>query len=263
MTKSDSKKVIALEARLKNCKNVVTLGVRPNFSAYSQQEADLIRKAHKIYYPTTFYADLFDAMGKKTFPSYHTYKCVQDKIKQTALLNLLKIPHPTTRVFYGNRQKKAILDHFEFPFIAKIPRGSAMGRGVYLIKNQEDLHSYCNLSTPAYVQEYLPSGRDMRIVIIGNEIAHAYWRIAPEGEFRSNVAVGATISLAPIPQKALDLALDTARMCQWNDVGIDILEHNDKLYILEANMKYGREGFRQAGIDYIKLMERMIENGRI
>ena len=101
-----SKKVIALEARLRNCKNVLTLGVRPNFSDYSPREAELIRKADKIYYPTAFYADLFDAMGKATFPSYHTYKCAQDKIKQTALFDLLNLPHPRTRVFYGKRQKK-------------------------------------------------------------------------------------------------------------------------------------------------------------
>ena len=261
MTKS--KKVIALEARLRDCKNVVTLGVRPNFCDYSRQEADLIRKAEKIYYPTTFYAELFDAMGKKTFPSYHNYKCVQDKIKQTALFDLLKISHPRTRVFYGKRQKNAICDHFEFPFIAKIPRGSAMGRGIYLIRNQDDLGSYCSLSTPVYIQEYLPSDRDIRVVIIGNEVAHAYWRIAPSGEFRSNVAVGGTVSLDPIPQIVLDLALDTARRCKWDDVGLDIIEHDGDLYVLEANMKYGKEGFRAAGIDYIKLMESMIENGQI
>ena len=259
----NSKKVIALEARLKGCKNVMTLGVRTNFSDYSRQEADLIRSADKIYYPTTFYAELFDAMGKKTFPSYHTYKCVQDKIKQTALFDLLEIPHPRTRVFYGKRQKGAICDHFEFPFIAKIPRGSAMGRGVYLVQNQDDLRTYCDLSNPAYIQEYRPAGRDMRVVIIGNIVAHAYWRIAPPGEFRSNVAVGATVSLDPVPQNVLDLALDTARRCQWDDVGIDIVEYDGKLYVLEANMKYGKEGFRVAGIDYIKLMESMIENGQI
>ncbi|UCD89012.1 MAG: RimK family alpha-L-glutamate ligase [Desulfobacterales bacterium] len=263
MTKRTIKKVIALEARLRHCKNVMTLGVRPNFSDYSPQEADLIRQAQKVYYPTTFYAELFDAMGKITFPSYHTYKCVQDKIKQTALLNLLEVPHPRTRVFYGKRQKNAICNHFKFPFIAKIPRGSAMGRGVYLIQNHDDLISYLSLSTAAYIQEYLPSDRDMRIVIIGKEVVHAYWRIARKGEFRSNVALGATISLDPVPQKALDLALDTARKCQWDDVGIDIVEHDGKLYILEANMKYGREGFRQAGIDYTKLMENMIEEQRI
>ena len=146
------KEAIALEARLRNCKNVLTLGVRTNFSDYSPQEAELIRNADKIYYPTTFYADLFDAMGKATFPSYHTYKCVQDKIKQTALFELLKIPHPRTRVFYGKRQKNSILQYFEFPFIGKIPRGSAMGRGVYLIRNKKELRCHALLSDGRFLR---------------------------------------------------------------------------------------------------------------
>ncbi|MGD9105629.1 MAG: ATP-grasp domain-containing protein, partial [Desulfobacterales bacterium] len=230
---------------------------------YSPAQMDLIRKAEKIYYPTTFYAELFDAVGKKTFPSYHNYKCVQDKIKQTALFNLLEIPHPRTRVFYGKRQKNSICDRFRFPFIAKIPRGSAMGRGVYLIRSQKDLDAYIKLSNVAYIQEYLPSDRDMRVVIIGDRVVHAYWRIAPSDEFRSNVAVGARISLDPVPKNALDLARDTAKRCRWDDVGIDIIEHDKNLYVIEANMKFGKEGFRKAGIDYLKLMERMIENDQI
>lgn len=254
---------IALGGRLKNCGNVITLGVRPNFSDYTPHEAELIRKAENIYYPTTFYADLFDAAGKKTFPSYHTYKCVQDKIKQTALLNLLDIPHPRTKVFYGKRWLSSLSEHFNFPFIAKIPRGSAMGRGVYLIRNEAELSAYAELTPPAYIQEYLPIDRDIRVVVIGSRVVHAYWRIAAPGEFRSNIAAGAKVSLASVPQKALDLALHTARRCRWDDVGIDICEYKGDFYVIEANMKYGKEGFRQAGIDYIRLMESMIENGDI
>ena len=257
------KQVIALEARLKNCKNVRTLGVRSNFSDYSPWEADLIRKADKIYYPTAFYADLFDIMGKPTFPSYHTYKCVQDKIKQTALFELLKLPHPRTRVFYGNRQKKSILDHFTYPFIAKIPRGSALGRGVYLIHNEKELSEYLEQVSPAYIQQYLPIDRDLRLVVIGSRIVHAYWRVSPPDDYRSNVAVGGRISLEAIPEKARDLALQVARACCWDDVGIDICEHNGRFYILEANMKYGKEGFRQAGLDYEQIMESMIANEEI
>jgi ribosomal protein S6--L-glutamate ligase len=258
-----SKKVIALEDRLKNCKNVITLGVRPNFSDYSPQEAELIRRADKIYYPTSFYADLLDALGKKTFPSYHTYKCVQDKIKQTALLDLLDLPHPRTRVFYGDRQKQSISNHFTFPFIGKIPRGSALGRGVYLIRNEKELRNYLDQVSPAYIQEHLPIDRDMRVVVIGRRVIHAYWRIAPENEYRSNLAVGGKISLAPVPEEAGNLALQVARACCWDDVGIDICENNGQFYILEANMKYGREGFRQAGLDYAKVMESLIENEEI
>jgi ribosomal protein S6--L-glutamate ligase len=202
-------------------------------------------------------------MGKETFPSYHTYKCVQDKIKQTALFDLLQIPHPRTRVFYGNRQKGHIRDYFKFPFIAKVPRGSALGRGVYLINDQSALDRYCEQHTTAYIQEYLPIDRDMRIVVIGQKAVHAYWRIVPPGDFRSNVAVGGEIRLDPVPSEALALAVQTASACQWDDVGIDVCEHGGRYFVLEGNMKYGKEGFRRAGIDYIKMMEQMIDHGVI
>jgi ribosomal protein S6--L-glutamate ligase len=257
------KKVIALEARLRKCRNVTTLGVRPNFSDYSPREADLIRNAQKIYYPSIFYAELFDTAGIATFPSYNTYKCAQDKIKQTALFNILEIPHPRTHVFYGGRQQKKICDRFSFPFIAKIARGSAMGRGVFFISDASDLEAYLAQTTTAYIQKYLKIDRDMRVVVIGGQIAHAYWRIAPNDDFRSNVAVGGHISLDPLPPQALELALSTALKCGWDDVGIDICESEGTYYVLEGNVKYGREGFRAAGIDYHLYMEKLIENGTI
>jgi ribosomal protein S6--L-glutamate ligase len=254
---------IALESRLRQCKNVITIGVRTNLSDYEDWQVKLIREAEVIYYPTPFYADIFDTMGKRTFPNYHTYKYVQDKIKQTALFNLLKIPHPRTRIFYGNHQKSKILNHFEFPFIGKIPRGSALGRGIYFISNDAELSAYNELSRTAYIQEFLEFDRDLRVVLIGGRIMHAYWRIARPGEFRTNVSQGGTISFDNIPEDGLALAQNTARLCQLDDVGLDICFARDQYWVLEANMKYGKEGFRQAGIDYYKLMDQMIENGEI
>jgi len=255
--------VIALESRLSRCRNVVTLGVKPNFSDYSRSAAKRIMTSEKIYYPTPFYAELFDTMGKITFPSYHTYKCVQDKIKQNALFEMMQIPHPKTRIFYGKRQQAGIGEYFQFPFIAKIPRGSALGKGVFLIENREALRSYLNLTAVACIQEYLPSRRDIRVVIIGKRVVHAYWRVAADGEFRSNVAAGGVVSLENVPQAALDLALYTATACKWDDVGMDILPFDGGFFVLEANMKYGKEGFRKAGIDYYRLMEKLIDDGEI
>lgn len=258
-----SRTVIALESRLRACRNVHTLGVKPNFSDYPATHRALIRAAQKVYYPSSFYIDLFDAMGKSTFPSYHNYKCAQDKIKQTALFHLVQIPHPRTRVFYGKRQKSKITTYFSYPFIAKIPRGSAMGRGVFLIRNRRDLQTYCNLTQTAYIQEYLPVDRDVRVTVIGRNAAHAYWRIAAAGEFRSNLALGGRVHLDNVPRAAIELAVETARRCGFNDVGIDVCFHDDRPYVLEANMKYGRQGFRQAGLDYHRLMEQLIANGQI
>ncbi len=257
------KKNVALEYRLKRCRNVITLGVRPNFSAYKDWEKDLIRNSSVIYYPTAFYADIFDTVGKRTFPTYHTYKFTQDKIKQTTLFRLLDISHPRTHFFYGDRQKATIPDHFQFPFIGKIPRGSALGKGVYLICNKQELADYVQLTHVAYIQEYLEFDRDLRVVIMGSRIIHAYWRIASKGNFRTNLSQGGKVSFDDIPEEGLDLALDTARKCRFDDVGLDICFAKGRYWVLEANMKYGKEGFRKAGIDYYRLVEEMLDRNEI
>ncbi len=249
---------IALGARLKQYPLIQTLGFKPDFRDYSVQEQKLILAAEKIYYPTAFYADLFNAMGKETFPSFHTYKFALDKIRQTAVFDILGIPHPATKIFYGKQQKQKIPEFFTFPFVAKKPRGSSQGKGVFLIQNPKDLSDYLRDKGPAYIQEYLPIDRDMRIVIIGKKIRLAYWRISPPDDFRSNLSQGGRISFDPLPQKALDLALFTASKCGWDDVGIDIVEQDKQFYVLEGNMKYGTKGFCKAGINYKEMLSHLI-----
>lgn len=255
--------VVALERRLRGCTMALTLGVRPNFEDYTDAEKKLIFNAAKIYYPSSFYAELFHAMGKPTFPSLHTYAFAQDKIKQTALFKLAGINHPRTRVFYGKKQRERILAYFSFPFIAKIPRGSALGRGIFMIRSPKELAAYCQRHGPAYIQEYFPIDRDIRVVVIGGKVVHAYWRIAHQGCHCSNIAAGGQVDLSPVPEEAYRLALDTAHRCNWDDVGLDICMHKGKYYVLEGNMKYGREGFRQAGMDYPQLMTELITQGVI
>ncbi len=258
-----SSKVVALEARLAKCSNVITLGVRPNWNDYPADQRRMIMEAGRIYYPSRFYAGLFHTLGLKIFPSVDNYRYAQDKIAQTALFQLAGIDHPFTRVFYGKRQQESIPDHFELPLVAKVARGSAMGRGVFLIRNLRQLRRYCKGRHVAYIQEYLPVDRDLRVVIIGRRVVLAYWRIAAPGEFRSNVARGARISFDDVPARALELALEVAGTCRWNDVGIDLCCYRDRFYVLEANMKYGRQGFIQAGLDYHELMEELIRDGTI
>ena len=251
-------KPIAIGSRLIKSPQINTLGFKPNFSDYSENEKKLIQKAKKIYFPTAFYAELFNTMGKETFPSFHTYKFVQDKIKQTAIFKMLNIPHPETRIFYGKKQKNSILNYFRFPFIAKKARGSSKGRDVYLIDNMDDLSEYLSLNQPAYIQQYIPIDRDIRVVIIGEKVRIAYWRESGGNDFRTNISQGGNIKFDHVPEQALNLALDTAKRCGWNDVGIDIIKDNNNFFIIEANMKYGTQGFKAAGIDYKKMLEKII-----
>ncbi|MCF8045398.1 MAG: hypothetical protein K9J83_06020 [Desulfarculaceae bacterium] len=259
----NSPKHIALGARLKHSNHIITLGLKPNFNDYSEYEKRLIRDAARIYFPTAFYADLFNAVGKDTFPSFHTYKFAQDKIRQTAVFEMLDIPHPFTRTFYGKRQKQQILDFFSFPFIAKKARGSSKGRDVHLIEGRKALFEYLEAENPAYIQEYIPAERDLRVVIIGKEVVLSYWKIPAGGNFRTNVSQGGAIRFDTVPARAHRLALDTAQKCGWDDVGIDLIEKDGTFYVLEANMKYGTQGFKKAMIDYKAFLEALLIRGKI
>lgn len=265
LTQDKAPKSVAIGARLRHSDQVITLGFKPNYLDYTPHERRLIERAPKIYYPTLFYADLFKTMEKPTFPSFQTYVFALNKIRQTTLFNLMNIPHPRTRFFYGHRQKQTILDYFSFPFIAKKGTGSARGDHVYRIQSQTELIQYIDEinAQPAYIQEYLPIHKDIRVVVIGKKIRLAYWRKADVNQFKTNLSQGGEICFNDVPPKALDLALSTALVCRWDDVGIDIIEHENRFYVLEINVKYGTKGFEKAGINYKHLLNDLIRDKEI
>ena len=253
---------IALGARLGRFPWINTLGVRPNLADYPPGDLALIRSADKIYYPTLAFAAQLAAMGKKIFPSLACHLFAGDKIKQTALLGLLGLPHPRTRVYYG-RQRKAIAGDFGFPFVAKTPRRSSLGAGVWLCRDETDLDAYLACHPVAYIQEYLPDKTEVRVVVIGREAVCSYCRIPAPGEFKANLALGARPDFGNVPPQAVELALEAAVTAGMNEVGVDVMVKGGKPMIIEFNMKYGHAGPKLAGIDIPLFIAEMIRDGRL
>ena len=253
---------IALGSRLKGVPEVLTLGVKPNFFDYSVQERNLILGAEIILYPTLNYAQFFTTMEKKIFPSLETYLYADEKIKQTTLFHMLEIPHPRTRVYY-HLHHKDIINEFSFPFVAKLARRSARGRGVFKIHNSEELKNYLDLTRIAYIQEYLPHDRDLRVVLIKYHPVLAYWRIRSPHNFRTNLSQGGKISFDDIPIEGVRLAQNSARKCKFDDVGLDLINSRGTWSVIEANMKYGRKGLKMKGLDLKKIMRQKLLSGEI
>ena len=239
---------IALGSRLEGISEVLTLGVKPNFFDYTPPEREKIFNAEIILYPSLNYAQFFTTIEKRIFPSLETYLYADDKIKQTTLFNMLGIPHPRTRIYY-HLHHQYILKDFTFPFIGKLARRSARGRGVFKIHNQEELKRYLKLTRVAYIQEYLTHERDLRVLLINYQPVQAYWRISQAGNFRTNLFQGGRIDFENIPKEAIELAQQSVRKCKFDDVGLDLINCQDKWYIIEANMKYGRKGLKLKGLD--------------
>lgn len=81
--------------------------------------------------------------GKKVFPSSATLKNIQDKGIQKKFYNTHQIPTAPFEVFsHKNELLKAVEEQkWSFPFVWKSTTGGYDGKGVSLIKNQEQLNS--------------------------------------------------------------------------------------------------------------------------
>ena len=259
---SANTKFIALGSRLQGIPEVLTLGVKPNFPDYTPEERRLILDAKLVLFPTLNYAQFLGTMGIKIFPSLETHLYSDEKIKQTTLFYMLGIPHPRTRIYY-HLHHKDILKDFPFPFIGKLPRLSAGGRGVFMIHNPEELEEYLRLTNIAYIQEYLPHARDLRVVLINYEPVLAYWRISPADDFRTNLSCGGKISFEGIPAEGVKIAEESAKKCKFDDVGIDLIRYQGTWHVIEANMKYGRKGLMMKGLDLIKIMRKKLLAGEL
>ena len=66
-----------------------------------------------------------------------------------------------------------------------------------------------------------------------------------------------------IPEDAVHLACKTARSCNFNDVGLDLIRSKGKWYLIEANMKYGRKGLRMRGMDLKVIMRDKLVSGEL
>ncbi len=251
---------VSLGKRMRASSSFDCHGVLPNWDDYPCRVKEAIAEAHEVFYPSSLFETMFQALGKNTFPRNY-YDFLGNKIRQTCLFQLLGIPHPRTRLYYGRNRLIRISKDFPYPFIAKTPLGSSMGQGVFLIQCEADLGAYLNGHHPAYIQEYLSIDRDLRVVLIKGRVVHAYWRIHRSGEFRNNVSQGGRISFDHIPGEALHFAIDVARRCEFDEVGLDICRTNGRYYVIEANMVFGLQGFRQRNLDIYCILRDLEKDG--
>lgn len=217
--------------------------------AWLTQRARL-RIADWILFPQYWQVNtLVYGFEKAIFPSPASYHLGHDKIEMTRAMEALfprNVPltliRPSTPVSI-----EEILDTLTLPFIVKEPR-SSMGQGVQLVENRRAFLDYAAARSILYAQEYLPIDRDLRVVVIGREIVCAYWRIAPAGELRNNVACGATTSFANIPDPALQLVQQMSRHFGIDHAGFDVAVVDGQYHILEFNVMFGTDALRRQGI---------------
>jgi len=150
-----------------------------------------------------------------------------DKLVTARVLRRAGLPHPRTMLI----ERNAPAPDLDFPAVVK-PRFGSWGEDVRLARDAGELRAVlegltCRLwfrATGAVAQELIPPlGHDLRLVVAGGQIVAAAKRIAAPGEWRTNVALGASVVPAEPPPVASELALAAAKVSGLDLVGIDLL----------------------------------------
>jgi ribosomal protein S6--L-glutamate ligase len=230
---------------------------------YTEQERRLLRTADVIFYPTDRYVDFFATLGKETFPSVDCYRLRGNRLKHTALLRLLDVPHPRTRFYYGDKQKREILNEFAFPFVAKKGREAASGKQVFLITNREKLDWYNQHFNPALIQEYIAPEKELRVIVLNRHTAFGYWRHVIRGDSMDSSSRKGSWKAGGVDPEGVELAKIIARDANLTDVAVDMVFDGSRYWVLELNFPWDETDWHQAGPDRIQFVREMIDRGEL
>jgi ribosomal protein S6--L-glutamate ligase len=190
--------------------------------------------------PGAWAFEALEERGCRLLNRRHSILAAHDKRRTAKVLAEAGLPHPATQVV---RRADAEID-LEPPFVVKPPFGS-WGEDVVLCPDRAALSACLDglrerewfRATGAVVQELVPPiGHDLRLVVAGRRVVGAIERVAPAGEWRTNVALGGIRRPVLPPPRACDLAVVAANALGIDLVGIDLLPVGAGEYVvLELN----------------------------
>jgi RimK family alpha-L-glutamate ligase len=162
-----------------------------------------------------------------------------DKLATALRLGAAGVAHPRT----AHLDIDSPTPRIEPPVVVK-PRFGSWGRDVFLCQDWMELSTcLASLSGRAWferqgvlVQELVqPRGYDLRVVVAGGEVVGAIERVAADGEWRTNIALGGWRRPTEPPPAACALAVEAAAAIGGDLVGVDLLPHGESWVVLELN----------------------------
>lgn len=191
-----------------------------------------------------------------------TGRYITSKISSSIKFNKASLPIPRTIQPLNMEDVKVQAKVLGFPLIVK-KQMSSKGRGVMLAKNFKQLEKIIKNEDLSllFLQQYIPSNFDIRVLVLGNKALGAMKRTAKKGDFRSNIAQGGRAEVHPLNEKIMSLAIKTAKASGNEFAGVDIMfDPKNRPYILESNRAPQFDGFEHAtGVNVAQEIVKYIE----
>ena len=238
------------------------------YGGESLEKADAV--IPRIGASQTFYGTAvvrqFETMGSYCVNSSEAITASRDKLKSLQILAQDGINMPVTGFASHTMDIEGVIEKVgSVPLVMKLLQGT-QGQGIVLAETRKAAESvmsaFRQLEADILVQEFIKesSGTDIRALVVGDNVVAAMRRIAPEGEFRSNVHRGGRTEQIILNQEEEKIAVGAASVLGLRIAGVDLMRSKRGPLVLEVNSSPGLEGIEaSSGVDVAGNIVRFIE----
>ena len=201
---------------------------------------------------------ILENSGIPVINSFKTSSICGNKLLTTLTLIKAGIPTPRTIIAFTLEEALKALDELGYPAVLKPVIGS-WGRLIAPLKDKETalalLEHREEMSNPLYQIYYIQEmvvrpPRDIRTVVVGDEVIAAIYRYAAPDDWRTNIARGGKAEPCKLTPELEELVLKAAKAVGGGVLGVDAMESPDGILIHEVNSTVEFKGAMMAtGVD--------------
>ncbi|MEE8045809.1 MAG: 30S ribosomal protein S6--L-glutamate ligase [Dehalococcoidia bacterium] len=216
--------------------------------------------ASRTYYGTSVVRQ-FEVMGVYSANESQAITRSRDKLRSLQILSRTDVEMPHTGFAEATQDIDGLIDAVGgTPLVVKLLEGT-QGLGVVLAESKSAARSvidaFRQLEANFLVQEFIKEakGRDVRCLVIGDQVVAAMERVSNHDEFRSNLHRGGESHQVELTPEEVKSARMATQALDLEMAGVDILRSNRGPLVLEVNSSPGIEGIETAtGVDVAGMM---------
>jgi [lysine-biosynthesis-protein LysW]--L-2-aminoadipate ligase len=216
---------------------------------------DIVLQRCISHYRSSNLTRVLEGAGIQVVNSQAVAEVCSNKLATTIALSKAGVPTPRTFLALTSEAAEEAAEALGYPLVLK-PFTGSWGRMVTVVRDRGTLQSLIEykeeLANPQeqhmyYLQEYVNRPpRDVRAIVAGDSIIACVHRVAPPGEWRTNVARGATSEAFKPDAELTEIILRAAQAVGGGILGVDAMEPDSGYLVHEVNNTVEFKGAQSA-----------------